>query len=365
MKRKAALLTALLLSVGLAGCGTEKDSSMEAPELLEPVDVKMDIATARTGDIYQLSAYNGEVVPYTEGLSFTVDGYLEAINVMMGDMVQEGDVLAVLSEEHIAEQIESLEDEIDDLVTMGEFSDRQAAADIEIAREELEMLHEAGTFGYTGGVKELEIRKLELELEEARQLRSLELQKKQEALRALQDKVGKNEITAPFSGRIVYVSDGKKGDAVLGYTPVIYMADDSRLGLTAEYVSESAVNSADRVCAKIMEKEYEISYIPYENSELVKMALAGEEMKARFSLETEDAALCAGQFAVIMVYQLYREDVLTIPINALYRDGSGQYVYRQVDGARVRCDVKAGLTTDTKAEILEGLEEGDMVYVQD
>ena len=142
MKRKAALLTALLLSVGLAGCGTEKDSSMEAPELLEPVDVKMDIATARTGDIYQLSAYNGEVVPYTEGLSFTVDGYLEAINVMMGDMVQEGDVLAVLSEEHIAEQIESLEDEIDDLVTMGEFSDRQAAADIEIAREELEMLPE-------------------------------------------------------------------------------------------------------------------------------------------------------------------------------------------------------------------------------
>ena len=143
MKRKAALLTALLLSVGLAGCGTEKDSSMEAPELLEPVDVKMDIATARTGDIYQLSAYNGEVVPYTEGLSFTVDGYLEAINVMMGDMVQEGDVLAVLSEEHIAEQIESLEDEIDDLVTMGEFSDRQAAADIEIAREELEMLRES------------------------------------------------------------------------------------------------------------------------------------------------------------------------------------------------------------------------------
>ena len=54
MKRKAALLTALLLSVGLAGCGTEKDSSMEAPELLEPVDVKMDIATARTGDIYCL-----------------------------------------------------------------------------------------------------------------------------------------------------------------------------------------------------------------------------------------------------------------------------------------------------------------------
>ena len=66
-----------------------------------------------------------------------------------------------------------------------------------------------------------------------------------------------------------------------------------------------------------------------------------------------------------MVYQTYKEGVLTIPINALYRDGSGQYVYKQTDGARVRCNVKAGMTTDTKAEIVEGLEEGDMVYVKD
>ena len=149
---------------------------------------------------------------------------------------------------------------------------------------------------YTGGVKELEIRKLELELEEARQLRGLE----RSSLR----------ISSSL-------------------TPPVY----------PKVPASCSISSSSRA---ISMSEYEISYIPYENSELVKMALAGEEMKARFSLETEDTALCAGQFAVIMVYQLYREDVLTIPINALYRDGSGQYVYRQVDGARVRCDVKAG-----------------------
>ncbi len=363
MKRKAALLMVLLL--GLTGCGMEEDSPMEAPELLEPVDVKMDIAMAQRGEIYQMSVYNGEVVPHTEELCFTMDGSLEAIHVMMGDMVQEGEVLAVLSEKQIVEQIESLEEEIEDLVRMGEFSDRQAEADLEIAREELEMLHEDGKFGYVGWVKELEIQKLELKLEEARQLRGLELQKNQDALRALQEKLGKNEIIAPYSGRIVYVSDARKGDAILGYTPVIYIADVSRLSLSTEFVSESLVKNADKVCAKIMDKDFDISYIPYENSELVKMALAGEEMKARFSIETEDATLQAGQFAVVMVYQIYRDDVLTIPINAFYRDGSGQYVYKQVDGARIRCNVKAGLTTDTKVEIVEGLEEGDMVYVKD
>ena len=369
MKRKAALFAVLLLAVGLTGCkediSTGKELSMEVPELLEPVDVKMDMAVAQKGDIYQLSIYNGEVVPHTEELFFSVDGYLESVNVIMGDMVQEGDVLAVLSEEQAAEQIEGLEKEIENLRTMGEFSDRQAGADIEIAREELQDMHEQGQFGYAGLAKELEIQKLELALAEAQELRSLELQKRQENLRTLQEKMGKNEITAPYSGRIVYVNDMKKGDAVQGYTPVIYIADDSRLSLSTEYISESSVSGADRVCAKILDKEVGISLIPYDVNEMVRAALAGEEVRARFTFDSQEAWLSAGQFAVVMVYQSYKENVLTIPINALYRDGSGQYVYKQVDGVRVRCDVKTDMTTDTKAEVIEGLEEGDIVYVQD
>ncbi|MCI8543569.1 MAG: biotin/lipoyl-binding protein [Lachnospiraceae bacterium] len=371
MKRKAALVTVLLLAAGLTGCtvenifSTEKSISMEVPDLLEPVDVKLDMAVAQKEDIYQLSIYSGEVVPYTEELHFTVDGYLESVNVIMGDMVQEGDVLAVLSEEQVAEQIENLEKEIDNLLTMGEFSDRQASLDLEIAREELQMMHEQGQFGYTGWAKELEIQKLELAQAEAQELRGLELQKKQETLRKLQEKIGKNEITAPFSGRIVYIADMKKGDGIQGYTPVIYIADDSRLSLSAEYISESSLNGADRICAKILDKEVDISLVPYDTNEMVKAALAGEEMQAQFSIDTQEPWILAGQYAVVMVYQSYKENVLTIPINALYRDGSGQYVYRQVDGARVRCDVKTDMTTDTKAEVIEGLEEGDMVYVQD
>lgn len=364
MKRKTALLTALLLG-GLTGCGMEKEPFMEAPELLEPVDVKMDMAVAQIDDIYQVSIYSGEVVPYTEELHFTVDGYLESINVIMGDMVKEGDVLAVLNEEQNIEQIENLEKEIDDLERMGEFSDRQANADIEAAKVELEKMHAFGEFGYPGWEKELEIQKLELALAEAQELRGLELQKRQEALGKLQEKVGKNEITAPYSGRIVYIDDVRKGDAVQGYTPVIYIADDSRLSLSTEYISESAINGAARVCARILDREVEISYIPYDINEMIKAALAGEEMRAQFSIDTEEAWLSAGQFAVVMVYQTYREDVLTIPVNALYRDGSGQYVYKWTDGARVRCDVKTDLVTDTKAQIIEGLEEGDTVYVQD
>lgn len=367
MKKKTALLTALLLLGGLVGCGQQEGSADEqnVPELLEPVDVKMDMARAQMGEIYQVATYNGEVVPYTEELHFLVDGNLEDIYVTVGDMVQEGQVLAALSEERTAEQAEELEEEIEHLVRQGEFSDRLAGVDIEIAREELQHLHDLGEFGYTSRVKELELQELELALEQVRELRNLELQHKQNTLKTLKDKLGKNEIKAPYAGRIVYIANVKNGDAIQGYAPVLYIADESRLSLSTEYISESTIEYADKVYARIMDREYDISYVPMDTAELVKLALTGAEMKARFSINTEDDTLVAGQFAVIMVYSAYRENVLVIPINALYRDGSGQYVYKQVDGARVRCDVKTGMVTDTKAEIVEGLAEGDWVYVKD
>ena len=226
-------------------------------------------------------------------------------------------------------------------------------------------MRELGDFGPTSTVKELEIQELELALEQTRQLRGLELEKRQASLGALQKKMGKNEIVAPCSGRIVYVSEIRRGDAIQGYTPVIYIADESRLRLLTDYVSESTVKSADRVYAKILDQEFDISYIPYEKSEMIQMALNGEEMRAQFSVDAREGVLQAGQFAVVMLYQSYRKNVLTIPINALYQDGSGQYVYRQVNGTRMRCNVKTGMTTDTKVEILEGLEEGELVYVKD
>ena len=59
-----------------------------------------------------------------------------------------------------------------------------------------------------------------------------------------------------------------------------------------------------------------------------------------------------------------KENVLTIPANALYRDEKGRYVYKIVDKQRVRCNVTIGITNEIKVEILEGLQEGDVVYVQ-
>jgi len=40
-------------------------------------------------------------------------------------------------------------------------------------------------------------------------------------------------------------------------------------------------------------------------------------------------------------------------------------VYKVTDEKRIRCDVTVGMKNDVRVEILDGLEEGDMVYVME
>ncbi len=364
MKKSITLFSILLILFGLAGCkGNEEDN--DVPALLEPVGVQMDVAEAKMDEIYEISTYNGEIVPYVEELQFPVDGTLEDMKVMLGETVREGQVLATLSEEDISGQIEVLTEEIAEIVKLGEFSDRMDEADIRIAEVELAMLLEAVGYNQTSRLKEVEVQKLQLHLEQTRELRQLELKEKQNNLKELQDKLGKNQITAPFDGRIVYISQAEKGDAVRGYTTVICIADESRLSLSSDYISETIVTNADKIYAKILDNEYGITYVPIDPDEYVTMILAGEEVKTRFCADAQEGELESGQFAVVMILDSYKENVLTIPVNALYRDESGRYVYKMIDDQRIRCNVTVGLITDVKAEIVEGLEEGDMVYVRE
>jgi len=54
---------------------------------------------------------------------------------------------------------------------------------------------------------------------------------------------------------------------------------------------------------------------------------------------------------------------LTIPLQAVFREETDLVVYRWVKGATVRTVVRVGETTDTRAEILEGVSEGESVVL--
>ena len=78
---------------------------------------------------------------------------------------------------------------------------------------------------------------------------------------------------------------------VLRYTTIICLADDSRLWLESEYMSEAIVNESDKLFAKVGKNEYNLEYVHMEKDEYVTKILSGEEVKTRFRIDTLDVCL--------------------------------------------------------------------------
>lgn len=361
--KKTAALALLLVGILLTGC--QSTAGQQVPELLEPVGIKMDTAVVTRDEIYSVQCLDGEIKPKVEALYFKTEGTLEKNNVNVGDMVTKGQVLAQLDESALQEQIASLKKQLEYQKNDAQFSIQQQQLDIDIAKLELEQMKEQGASDAQLQVKELDIDKLEAALKHSQELQTMEQNRLSEQLAELQEKAGNNQIVAPYDGRIVYVGELSEGTAVQGYTPVFYIANENELTISAEYISETELEDASRIYAGIGDKIYDITYEPYDQSEYVSRVLYGEDIDTRFSIQKADDSLKSGQYVCIYVQSGYKKDVLTVPINALYRDETGQYVYRVEDGKRVRCEVEVGITSDISAEILEGLQEGDEVYVKE
>jgi len=86
---------------------------------------------------------------------------------------------------------------------------------------------------------------------------------------------------------------------------------------------------------------------------------------SEFSVVGMDENVTAGMYAAVCAELDYVADALLIPGNALYSDATGDYVYLMEEGVRVRRDVKTGVETKWLVQILEGIEEGDVVYVKE
>ena len=372
MKKNRWWLGTLMVCLGLSvsGCGEQEK---DVPPLMEPVGVEIDTEEVKKGDLEDLSWYAGTVVPHVESLCFTEDGVMETVYVHVGDFVTKGQVLAEVSQESLEKEIQNLEQQIRDLVKKGEFSDRQMQAQIRAEDLELELMWEKGeAYQWKHGttiidynIRYFENEAKKLSFEQSKELREFELSHKRSQLKQLKAQMGSQKILAPFDGQVVYVGDYSKGNRVAGFETVICLADERRLNIVSDFISESDLVSAEELYCKIGDKEYPLEYIPYTTEEYLKMVLSGKNMETRFLVEAEAGEIVSGQYAAVIKVEESREDVLYIPSHALYQDGQGKYVYKIEEGERVRNYIQTGLDNGIYTEVAEGLAEGDVIYTKE
>jgi len=338
----------------------------EAPALLEPVGVKLASTEARVGTLSKLTAYDGAVTPHVEPVSFEVNGEIARVCVVVGQQVKKGDVLMELNQEWQNNRRAELVNEIAAMETDMQYDAALAQLDLRILELELERLgSQLPRDDRALALKKLDIEKFELNLSMETEISRLQLSRLRNELDQLVNESEKAVITAPCDGTVMFLADLQRGDYVNAYSSVLYIADDSRLSIESSYVSETYLGGAHEIYALVGDARVEIRPLPVDQSEYISMTLAGEAVPSRFEIVSEDAELSAGQYAAVCLVSGYKEDVLLIPSNALYSSAGERYVYVIEDGQRVHREVKVGQTNGWETQILEGLEEGERVYVQD
>ncbi|MBQ8768728.1 MAG: biotin/lipoyl-binding protein [Oscillospiraceae bacterium] len=363
MKKRITILGLLLSAAILAGCDGKPAA---APPLQEPEGVQPDKTAAYIGDIYDVTYFDFAVVPYVQELSFAMNGTVEKVHFYPGMEVAKGDVLVELDVSQTQAQARALEEELAHAEHMDAYADTVAQLDIELLQVELKELQENDASALEIQLKENEIAQKQAALRQTRKLRELETQAKRDALEKLNQTLAQDALYAPFSGRILYSDELTEGTQIKAYDPIVFLADNTKLQLSGEYIKPGLLKNADLVIAHIGDTRYEIAEKAMEEDNLNAAIASGKDAQTKFDFlapETLEGKVEAGDYAAIFVYTDYIRDALLIPRGAVLTDAAGSYVYVDADGARVRREVKLGKVTDGLAQITEGLQEGEVVYV--
>ncbi len=178
------------------------------------------------------------------------------------------------------------------------------------------------------------------------------------------------DIRAPFTGVITkrYANTGSMIQAGISSQtqamPVVRLAQNDllRLILPVPVSDVASVRDGQPVDVNVVSTGRTLRGTVTRYADSVQMAT--RTMDTEVDVPNPDGSLVPGMYAEVHLHLAARPNVLSVPIDAV--DGFGtsvQQVYVVRDGTVRLTNVKTGLQTSTRVEILDGLASGDKVIV--
>ena len=351
------ILSLLLLS----GCAI--NASDKVPELIEPVGMDPDTATVSRGEIFNVITLEGLVLPQVHDLCFNAGGIIDEVLVTIGSTVKEGDVIARLDANIYEKTLESTENTLAYNLEVWELSEKMASAKIDIAKIELQQLSNDGASASAIGLKEIEITELENKLKADKALWELTRIELEGSIEQLREQVAGSVLTAPCDGTIVYTT-AIEGGYAMANSSLFRLAEDENLYISADYVTADQVDKALEIYGTVAGKEVGVKYEAMDRVEYLSRNDSGKDMNSTFVVsDAGDVEVESGMSAVIFLVTERDNNALIVPTCTVRQDVNGYFVYL-VDkaGTQIRQTIKRGIYNDAYVQILEGLEEGDVVY---
>lgn len=348
MIKSLAVIILLVLS-GLAWwLGWLPFSIAEDPQTKTQPTVK-----AVRADISPVLPLSGEVTPaFQVDVKTEISGKIKAIHVTAGQQVRRGEPLIT----------------IDDSDLLNERAGTDA--DIEGAG-----LHVGKTRGNYERAKQLYDRKLlskeeYVNLEADYKIAENDLEKSLRRRQLVDDRISKTRILSPADGTIldVLVNEGQvvvAAASVNSGTSLITFADLSRLLINAHVnqldADKLAVGRAMVVTPPHLDAQpvkATISFIA--PLAIVKNNIKGFEVTG--TIEGTDHALKPGVSVSMAVPLGKAQNVVAVPITAIFNDAGEKIVYVVRDGKPERRAVVVGLSDSSLVEVVSGLAEGEEVF---
>jgi multidrug efflux pump subunit AcrA (membrane-fusion protein) len=230
-----------------------------------------------------------------------------------------------------------------------QFAQQRNAYDIELAEMDLELAEM--------GLSEIQV--------------GLDVTRTVLALNRLKDQLNDARIVAPFTGTILQMSL-IEGRQVQGYNAMMVLADPTELEISADLQDSEMSELAEGmpVVAEFVNRpgqEYtgEIRRLPYPYSGgTLAEDVSDEDSTTRITLDGIDPVEEGWDIGdrLRITAELERvDDTLWLPPQAVRTFEGRSFVVLQEDGAQRRVDVRIGIRSDERLEILDGLEEGQTV----
>lgn len=179
------------------------------------------------------------------------------------------------------------------------------------------------------------------------------------------------EIVAPVSGRVLRVLTESE-QVVQSGTPILEIGNPANLEVRVDLLSRDAVRVREGAKAQITgwggpPLSARVERIePSATTRVSALGIEEQRVELRLALTGDPAqwAALGHGFRVVASITLWQgEDILSVPVGALFRDGSDWAVFKVQDGRAQLAPITLGERNDAFAQVTSGLAAGDLVVL--
>ncbi len=375
----AALACGLIMGQAacLSGCGEQPAVADEVIELIEPTGELSGSEAVTRRNLYLARAFEVMVDPYIEEYSYEEARNFVPTGRKIGDRVAAGDIIYranILSHEpqmeKLSEKLAGLEESYAEYYYEIRTKLNDQYWDLKVLDWELEQVQDAEPKEQSGPAydawkkeedkaigyynkKELDIEMNEAALRERTELLYLDYDYYAKQLQELQRQDEAGDLRSGISGQIVYLEACDEGEQIRAGTVVASVADMNRKRIVCNAIDSTVRYTIKEIYAFFNGKRYEVVYDEESSSSTSSV----------FILQDPRGEVPVGSYGNLVLYSGVREQVLTVPSEAVHNAGLEKYVYVLEGGKTVSKTVRVGLTDGVYIEILSGLEEGESVFL--